>query len=272
MRPREDRPGDRIVDDRQLGFVAGLRRPGSGEQRVGADRQAFDHAAITAAGRIVLEIARDVPAVQHHRQLRDRRARRGRDLDQRLAAAHELGPRRQRPNLEQRPRLHPSAAAALGARLRPSDITAGGQRGCGDRDDRKCSSHLVLLVEIPVLSEGPETCNCNSKLKLSTFNFRLSTNHPRSFPAKDFRGERHAHDADDRQRREVADVRRPRRSRPDPLQQRHGVGQRQQRATTCSAGGSASIGTNRPDSADHRIEDDRCRSAARSARSARGWR
>ena len=94
----------------------------------------------------------------------------------------------------------------------------------------------------------------------------------RLLPAEHPRGERRRQHQGERQRSNVAQVQHPSVAGPDAAQQRRRRRSVATRATARRPAGSASIGTNRPDSHDHRIEDQRRRSAARSAPSARRWR
>ena len=103
VRTRQDRPGDRVVGDGEAGF--GSRLLGRRHQPVRAEPQALDQSAELTAGGIEREARRDVLAVQRHAQLIHRRAGRRLDRDERIAAADQIRARRQRANLERRPRF-----------------------------------------------------------------------------------------------------------------------------------------------------------------------
>ena len=104
VRAREDRAGDRVIRHREGGFGARLLR--GRRQPVRTWAQALDQSAELTARSIAREARRDVLAVQRHVQLVERRARRRLDRDEGIAAADQIGPRRQRANLERCPRFN----------------------------------------------------------------------------------------------------------------------------------------------------------------------
>ena len=118
LRAEQDRSADRMVGDGQRG----TRPPeaaavGVGEEFVPSWHHAGQHAAHDTLGRIGAKRARDVPTVEEQRHLVKRHRFRHPHLDQRIAAADQVGAIRQRPDLEvERRQLGLGFAQPLGLR------------------------------------------------------------------------------------------------------------------------------------------------------------
>ena len=87
VRAGDDRPGVRVIDDRQL--RRGLA--GGRDERVASIGEPLDERHQRAARRIGMQRARDVAAVQGQVDCRGLCARRHRDAEQNITGAHELG-------------------------------------------------------------------------------------------------------------------------------------------------------------------------------------
>jgi hypothetical protein len=104
MRPRKDRSRDRIVRDFET-RLRRLRRFELRDQRVLSDGHSADQSAKAAASRIQLQSARDVLAVECQGELVQLRSCGRSDFNQRVAAADQIGARRQRSDPQPRGRF-----------------------------------------------------------------------------------------------------------------------------------------------------------------------